>query len=482
MSKTLPNNEIKKRLIRLVNLEKLHTAQLKRNERQREIIKQFKNDVIGLKIENKEKDKTIQTLKLQIEELQQMVFGKKKHKDFENKIDDEEPPKTPQKRSNESYKREQPKEGEITNRESSNINDCPECNTKLTKKKVIVWYEEDIVIPTKETNSLKTITEHTTETGYCSNCKKQHSLIPIPRAKVIFGKQIKLYICYLSILIRLSYEQIQTLLKTTYNIQISDGEIAKILEKEAIRFRPECEAIKERIRKQKGVHYDETGWKVQKNGFGNYTWGMTGTETNEAVFSCGKSRGKGNALDLQKDSKSIGISDNYPAYNNMFNKHQLCWAHVHRKLRDLAYSSTLEEKTRLHCEKVFLNFKGLYRETQVTVDKNFNTEERKQVSILLLEKFDNITIPNFKDPKKLIAIKQSLIKNRNKYFTCVFNDGIPLDNNKAERILRHLVIKRKTSFGSKTRKGAETMSILASVFLSAFWTNRDNFFEKLGEV
>ena len=38
-----------------------------------------------------------------------------------------------------------------------------------------------------------------------------------------------------------------------------------------------------------------------------------------------------------------------------------------------------------------------------------------------------------------------------------------MTNNKAERALRPLVIKRKLSYGSKTQKGADVISILLSV-------------------
>lgn len=50
------------------------------------------------------------------------------------------------------------------------------------------------------------------------------------------------------------------------------------------------------------------------------------------------------------------------------------------------------------------------------------------------------------------------------------------DNNKAERGLRHIVLKRKASCGSKTQKGADTMSILCSTLLSCWWSKPENFF------
>jgi hypothetical protein len=53
---------------------------------------------------------------------------------------------------------------------------------------------------------------------------------------------------------------------------------------------------------------------------------------------------------------------------------------------------------------------------------------------------------------------------------------IPLDNNEAERWLRHIVLKRKTSFGSKTQKWADTMSVLYSTLLSLWNSNPQTFF------
>ena len=82
------------------------------------------------------------------------------------------------------------------------------------------------------------------------------------------------------------------------------------------------------------------------------------------------------------------------------------------------------------------------------------------------------------DPTPLSKIKEALRRNKEKYFTFLKYKGIPIDNNKAERALRHLVIKRRTSFGSRTQRGAEATSILASVILSLKWNDPDNWFKK----
>ena len=64
-------------------------------------------------------------------------------------------------------------------------------------------------------------------------------------------------------------------------------------------------------------------------------------------------------------------------------------------------------------------------------------------------------------------------------FLCLTIDGIPADNNKAERALRKLVIKRKKSFGVKTMKGARTMEVLLSVCYSLYNKDKDNFLPAL---
>lgn len=62
------------------------------------------------------------------------------------------------------------------------------------------------------------------------------------------------------------------------------------------------------------------------------------------------------------------------------------------------------------------------------------------------------------------------------YLLCVREKDVPPTNNKAERSLRPLVIKRKLSFGSKTQKGAEAMATLLSVLFTLWWSRPENFF------
>ena len=458
----LSDKEINQRLIRLRNLERLYPIARKRIADHEKEIRFLKLLVKELEQKDKEKDKIIQSLVMQMEELKIKVFGKKKPKD-----NDKKPPKNPD-RDPSSYKRPIPTG--ITKEDNHPIDNCSTCDTPLIRKRIIIYYEEDIVLENK-----KETIRHTVEQGYCEKCKKWMSAIPLPPARCIIGVKLRKYVCYLSIILRLSYQQIEAHVKDIYHINISQGEIQKILEKEADKLRPEFERLKERIQKQFGQHYDETSWKVAKGTQGNFGWIMTGTETPEAVFLLGKSRGKGNIEKLNSKTE-IGITDDYPAYKNQFKYHQLCWAHPNRKLRDLKDSDMLNEKQKEICLKNYQDFSVLYEKLRETLKIDFEYEKTYKY---FFRKLTEISKPNPLNFKKLKTIKETLSKNKEKYLTCLKFPGlIPPDNNKAERGLRHLVIKRKISYGSKTEKGAETTSILASVLLSLKWMNPENFFGK----
>jgi hypothetical protein len=462
----LSKKEIKNRLIRLRNLERLHTEQKYRNEglvlKNRELTAR----IFHLESVVAEQQKTIEDFKLQIEELRTMVFGKKKKiKDIND--DDLIPPKEKAERTSDSYKRPLPKESEVTEIKHHPLNQCA-CGTKTTKKKIAVFFEEDIPIPAK-----KIVKKHVVEKSYCPNCKKWDTGIPLPPSKVILGPNVQKYVCYLNILCRLSFSQIQEILKDTYMIHVSQGEIVKILEREAVHLRPFYEQLKVKIRGEPGIHLDETSWKLLIDGSNAYSWVMSGAESQENVFLVGESRGGGNVEKLIGENfQGFVLTDDYGAYRKL-KKHPLCWAHLIRKWRDLAKSGELQENIRLHCKEEYMKLCLVYEDLK----NNRNIERYKEFT----EKLTGISVVKTLDPKKLIRYKTTLRKNIPKYLTCLSDSRIPLTNNQAERSLRHLVLKRKISFGSLTKRTAENLAVLMSTLMSLKQRHQASFFgEYLG--
>src|SRR3989338_2024676 len=109
MSKTgLSKAEVKKRLIRLRNIEFLHEQQRFKIWHLRDENRELKQEIKRLNIIVSGQQKTIDDMKLQIEELRVMVFGKKKKKEMDD--DDLIPPREKIPRTSDSYKRPIPSE------------------------------------------------------------------------------------------------------------------------------------------------------------------------------------------------------------------------------------------------------------------------------------------------------------------------------------------------------------------------------------
>ena len=124
-------------------------------QRQRQVISRLKNinqelrDRVNLLEEKLTlKDQALENVLLRLAELEEIIFGKKKdkndhdhnHKDKDNNLDSSAKPK----RNKSSYTRPTPNENEVTDREEYNIDNCPDCGTKLTKKEFVIRYIEDI--------------------------------------------------------------------------------------------------------------------------------------------------------------------------------------------------------------------------------------------------------------------------------------------------------------------------------------------------
>lgn len=455
----LSENEIHQRLVRLRNLELLHLKAKERIILLEKENRELKQRIKELEDKNNDQNTKIEALSFQFEQIKNRLFGKKPilNRLFRKKVK--------KNRDVSSYQRPIPTK--ITKTEPHQANECGHCRGILKKKRVKVFFVEDIPLPIE-----KIIVKHEVEVGYCSHCRKQWSGYPIPSKKSILGENVRKYVCILSIANRLSHDQIQNHLRDIFNFDISIGEIGNILQTEANNLRPEYQALKESVLIQNGTHYDETGWKVQKEEQGKFAWVATGAENNDAVFSLGRSRGKGNIEDI--GIPKVGISDDYGAYKNSFQEHQLCWAHPQRKLRDLAESQEFGKRKKKQILKTYYQFSNLYQRIRKSIGQEISPYLKRKFQII----FGEITERHFLDPTPLSKIKESLQKNRKKYFTFLNHPGIPIDNNKAERALRHLVIKRKISFGSKTKRGAETTSILTSIIMSLKWNDPENWFRR----
>lgn len=207
---------------------------------------------------------------------------------------------------------------------------------------------------------------------------------------------------------------------------------------------------------------------------------MSSTTSTDVVFKLADSRGIGTAKDLLgEDFQGIGITDRYKGYKNLFNQHQICWAHLQRTAKDLTHLEFLSKAKQKHVTRLYQNLANIYATIRDYQQQPFDQARRNTQAAELLAQVTSLCIPHKLDPKKLANLKAGILEYQDCLFLCLTIDGIPADNNRAERDIKQLVIKRRKSLGSKTIKGARTLEVLLSVCLSPYNRDSDTFFPNL---
>lgn len=459
--------EIQKRLTELRNYQRLYPELKEKYEIEKAKRKELEQRA-------SEQDQEIEALKLQIEELRVMVFGKKK----DDSDDDPYLPrpknnklKKRKKRMKSSYRRRVPTDEEVTKEEYHSIDTCPDCGEPLQNIKEVIRFEEDIVLPALE--NLKHVIRHHIETGFCPRCRKQHSAFLIEKQMCSLGKNVRARIAYCITVLGQTFSTTAKDLTDTFGIEVSNGEMVHILAEQALKLLPEYHDINATIRGSPAKHCDETSWKVQKGGQGNHAWVKRASDSRDTIFLMGRSRGKGNAKALHDEEGQPTVTDDYGAYDFLGDVQALCWAHPKRKCKDLATSTVLSKHKQQHCKQFYQSFCTLLKDVKDISERVYIQQEREKAAEQFRIRIAILCQVNQADPKKLATLKATFLERKECYLLCVLLPNIPMTNNAAEQALRPLVVKRKLSFGSKTQKGADVMSVLMSVCFTHWWRIQD---------
>ena len=116
-----------------------------------------------------------------------------------------------------------------------------------------------------------------------------------------------------------------------------------------------------------------------------------------------------------------------------------------------------------HVTRCYEQLASIYAAIRGYQGQPFDEVKRKEQAGQLLEQTIRLCKPHKLDPKKLTDLKAGILEYQDCLFICLTVDGIPADNNRAERAIKKLVMKRKKSLGSKTPKGARTLEVLLPV-------------------
>ena len=344
------------------------------------------------------------------------------------------------------------------------MENCPDCGTHLSGG----WIQrtrEVIELPVVPVQ----VTEHVYIARTCPACRRRCTL-PAVLDGVVLGQQRR-GVNLLSLIAtlreegRLPIRSVQWYLDTVHQLRLSVGAIVSAIHRTAQRAQPAVAAILDRVRASPVVHADETG-PTKPAGVSTgptATCGLSAPPPN--ATSCERyflRRGRGKAVvdeALGESFSGVLVSDCYAAYHHYDGPKQRCWAHLLRDIHDQRTLYPDAAPLARWADAVH----GIYDRAKACTHPQ--AKRRRTAQLALERQLLALGQPFRHDPSATQAkLCRRIERHIRELFVFVAEPDVPSDNNPAEPSLRHLVISRKISGGTRSEQGTQSKMTLASLF------------------
>jgi transposase len=265
------------------------------------------------------------------------------------------------------------------------------------------------------------------------------------------GPMLAAFLAAVSVRYRMSREKIREFLSYWLGTELSVGTIDKCIREAGVSCFPVVEELVQELQKEDVVHLDETPWYEK----GSLKWLWVAISNITAVFYVG-TRKKIELLSIIT-SAFIGwlVTDGYGAYRSL-ERRQRCLAHLIRKA--IALTGTVDEKAQKMGDWFLRELRGL-----IKAMAEEGEDAKRKCSPILARLKRACNLGSCEDHPKLRALAREILNDWDAVVAFVKNPGLPPTNNEAERALRHAVISRRISFGTRTAEGSRAYAALLSV-------------------
>jgi hypothetical protein len=265
---------------------------------------------------------------------------------------------------------------------------------------------------------------------------------------------LSLIVC-LSQRMRLSRRRIQEFLRDWLGVTLSTSTINQCIHEAGRAVEPIEEQLVEELQQASLAYADETPWKE----WGQFLWLWVITSSSVCLYFIGYRSQEILANVFGEGFVGWLMSDGYQVYRQF--RHRLrCWAHLQRKAKGLKDSLNGEARAFGQATDALLNdlIKAIYQAREGPPrDLTAQFQDRLDAFARLCEQHRDSA------HEKTRALAREFLNDWEAIWIVVAHPHLPLTNNEAERALRHWVIARRISQGTRTEQGSRVVALLASV-------------------
>jgi predicted RecB family nuclease len=315
---------------------------------------------------------------------------------------------------------------------------CPRDGQRLQPTdKIAERYQVDLRFTKK--GCKKVIIKYMGTKAFCPKCKRH--LIPPALLRLegrMFGHGFQAWAVYQRIVLRLPYRVITAVMEDLFGERTSEASVVNFIRNLADYYRPCEEAMLGRMLEGPFIHVDETRLSIE--GTDHYAWVFT--DGKRVVLKLTKSRETDLVREMLRDYQGVLVSDFYPGYDGVACRQQKCLVHLIRDLNDDLWS----EPFNIEFEGFILAVKELLAPIMGTVQEHGLKARRLIKFMPTVDDFyrHHITARAYKF-EVTRKYQKRFERYRDSLFTFLTQDGIPWNNNTAERGIRHLAVQRKIS-------------------------------------
>ena len=270
----------------------------------------------------------------------------------------------------------------------------------------------------------------------------------------VVGPGLAGLIVALSLRFRLSRARIQEFLCEWLGVELSIGTLHQTLHEAAAALAPAEDELVEAVLASGLLHADETAWP--ERGQPLWLWVFTAA-TVTLYYIAG--RGKELVDNVLDGFTGWLMSDGGVSYRG-YPRRLRCWAHLIRKARGLAES--YQRDVRAFGRQILDALNALMAAVYAAREgppADLPTQHARLLADLHAACAQHQGHPH----AKTHALAVELLSDWDAIFQVLHHPELPLTNNDAERALRHWVIARRISHGTRTATGSRVFALLASV-------------------
>jgi hypothetical protein len=263
-----------------------------------------------------------------------------------------------------------------------------------------------------------------------------------------------LIVC-LALRLHLSRRRIQEFLHDWLRVELSTSTITHCIHESGRAVEPIEEQLVEELQQACLAHADETPWKE----WGHLLWLWVISTPTLCLYWIGSRSKAVLSQVLGEEFPGWLMSDGYHVYRQF--KHRLrCWAHLLRKARGLKESLSAEARAfgKITHDLLSTLMRAIYQARAGPPVKlqDLFAERLAAFRAVCEQQRDSAH-------EKTRALAREFLNDWEAIWIVLEHPYLPLTNNEAERALRHWVIARHISQGTRTAQGSRALALLASV-------------------